>query len=164
MRWSKKNDLLHVVRASAGEQARDGECPSATAGAKRDLSPLNGRIKGERAALLVRKSRHVWRGVGCRWFAERIGRSGEDRFSSLGPDERLGVGVMGFDEHLDGRCKLGDAAKRAATDVLHRRLGEAAFHDAQPRAMRRREVDVEARAFSEPASNQLGISAVLRVP
>ena len=50
--------------------------------------------------------------------------------------------------------QLRHAAKGAATDLLHRQVGEPAFDETQPRAIRRREVDVEARAFGEPVSDQ----------
>lgn len=52
------------------------------------------------------------------------------------------------------RFELGDAAERPATDLLHREFVEPPFHEAEPRALRRGEVDVEAWAFGEPILDQ----------
>ena len=82
------------------------------------------------------------------------GDAGEDLIGALGPDKRLWIGLMGLDELLNGRFELGDAAERAATDLLHRELGEPAFHEAEPRPIRWCEVDVETRAFGEPVLDE----------
>ena len=82
------------------------------------------------------------------------GDARQDLIGALRPDERLRVGLMGLDELLDGRFELGHTAERAATDLLHRELGKPAFDEAEPRAVRRGEVDVEARTFGEPVPNQ----------
>ncbi len=39
---------------------------------------------------------------------------------------------MRIDERLNGRLELRHTAKRAAADLLHRQLGEPAFHEAEP--------------------------------
>src|SRR5215210_43591 len=79
--------------------------------------------------------------------------AGQDLIGTLGPDERLRIGLVGVDELLDGRFELGDTAERAATDLLHGELGEPAFDEAEPRAIGRGEVDVETRAFGEAAAD-----------
>jgi hypothetical protein len=61
---------------------------------------------------------------------------------------------MGVDEFLDCGLELGDAAECPTPNLLHRELGEPAFHEAQPRAVGGGEVLVKARAFREPVSDQ----------
>ena len=63
---------------------------------------------------------------------------------------------MGRYELLDRRLELGHAAERPAPDLFHRQLGEPAFHQTEPGAVRGREMDMEARAFGEPISDQRG--------
>jgi len=61
---------------------------------------------------------------------------------------------MRVDEFLNAGLELRDAAIRAAADLLHGQLGEPPFDEAQPRAVRRRVVHLEARTFREPIANQ----------
>jgi hypothetical protein len=85
------------------------------------------------------------------------GNAGQYLVGTLGPDERLRIGLMCLDELLAGRFELRDTAERATTNPLHRELDEPAFHEAEPRAIRRGEVDVEARAtISRPFSTSSG--------
>jgi hypothetical protein len=87
----------------------------------------------------------------------QLGDSGfarQDLVGTLGPHERLWIGLMGFDEGLDRRFELGHAAEGPAPDLFHRQLGEPAFHQVEPRAVGRREMHMKARAFGEPVSDQ----------
>ena len=61
---------------------------------------------------------------------------------------------MRVDKFLDAGFQLCDAAIGAATDLFHGQLGEPPFDEAQPRAVGRREVDMESRTFGEPVSDQ----------
>src|SRR5215210_3035137 len=79
--------------------------------------------------------------------------AGQDLIGTLGPDERLRIGLVGVDELLNGRFELRNTAERASTDLLHRELGKPALDEAEPRPIGRGEMDVETRAFGEPVSD-----------
>jgi hypothetical protein len=55
------------------------------------------------------------------------GDAGEDLVGGLGPDEGLGLGVVDVDDFADRLLEPGDAAVRAAADLLLRELGEPAL-------------------------------------
>ena len=65
--------------------------------------------------------------------------------------------MMRGDEFANRGLQLRDAAMGAATELFVRQLGEPALDEVQPRPVRRREVDVKARALREPVSDQRGL-------
>ena len=63
----------------------------------------------------------------------------EDLISALGPDEGLRIGVMRLDELVNRGLELGDTAEGDAADLLDGEFGKPPFHEADPRAVGRRE-------------------------
>ena len=77
----------------------------------------------------------------------------ENLISGFGPNEGLRIGVMRIDKFANRRLQLGHAAVDAAPQLFVGERSEPALDQVQPRAVRRREVDVEARPLREPISN-----------
>ena len=71
------------------------------------------------------------------------GDTREDLVRTLGPHEGLGLFVADVDEFPDGAFELAHTAVRAPPNLFGRQFSEPAFHEVQPRTVRRREVDVE---------------------
>ena len=75
-----------------------------------------------------------------------ISRDGlEDGIGCLGPDEGLGLVIVGLDEGGDIGLELIDAAMDAALDLLIGEQREPAFDLVEPGGAGRREVEVIAR-------------------
>lgn len=89
-------------------------------------------------------------------MAEPLDR-GEDVVGSLGPAERLWVGVVSVDEGADVAFEgLGRAVDTAA-DLLIGEHGEEPFDLIDPGCAGRREVSVPARTFGQPVADRLGL-------
>ena len=74
---------------------------------------------------------------------------------------RRRLGVTRGDELADGGFELGDAAVRAAAELLVREFSEPALDEVQPGAIgRRREVDVKAGPLREPVPIEKSIGRV----
>ena len=65
--------------------------------------------------------------------------------------------MMRRNEFSNGRLQLRHTAMNTSTQLFVGELGEPALHEVQPRPIRRREVDVKARALREPMSNHRGL-------
>jgi len=63
---------------------------------------------------------------------------------------------MRIDEFTNRGFQLGDAAVCTSAQLLVRQLGKPALDEIKPRPIRRREVDMEARALGQPIANQGG--------
>src|SRR5215471_5354116 len=74
----------------------------------------------------------------------------EDGISALGPDERLGLGIVGLNESGDVGLEVLDTAMDAALDLLVGEQREPAFDLIKPGGAGRREVQVTARVAGEP--------------
>src|SRR6516164_8278116 len=74
----------------------------------------------------------------------------EDGIGCLGPDEGLGLVIVGLDEGGDIGPELIDAAMDAALDLLIGEQREPAFDLVEPGGAGRREVEVIARVAGEP--------------
>ena len=74
----------------------------------------------------------------------------EDGIGCLGPDERLGVVIVGLNKGSDIGFELIDAAMDAALDLLVGEQREPAFDLVEPGGAGRREVEVVARVAGEP--------------
>ena len=74
----------------------------------------------------------------------------EDGIGCLGPDEWLGVVIVGLNEGSDIGLELIDAAMDAALDLLVGEQREPAFDLVEPGGAGRREVEVVARVAGEP--------------
>ena len=79
---------------------------------------------------------------------------GEDLVGGLGPDERLRVLVVDVEVAEDGRLELGGAAMRAAADLLLGEEREEGLDEVDPGRSGRREVEMVARVFGQPAMDQ----------
>ncbi len=75
---------------------------------------------------------------------------GQDLFGGGGPDEGLGVGVVGGQVGLDCGDQVGDGLEDAAADCFVVEFAEPAFDHVQPGARGRGEVQVKARVFGQP--------------
>ena len=73
----------------------------------------------------------------------------EDGIGCLGPDEGLGLVIVGLDEGGDIGLELIDAAMDAALDLLIGEQREPAFDLVEPGGAGRREVEVVARVAGE---------------
>ena len=62
--------------------------------------------------------------------------------------------MVGVDELPDRRLEFADAAVRATTELFVRQFGEPAFDEVEPRAIRRRKVDVEPLPLREPVADE----------
>ena len=69
----------------------------------------------------------------------------------FGPDEWLGVLVVGFDEGIDVLAELGDGSERGAVQRLSLQDREPDFDLVEPGGPRRREVETHVRMTFEPA-------------
>ena len=69
----------------------------------------------------------------------------------FGPDEWLGVLVVGFDEGIDVLAELGDGSERGAVQRLSLQDREPDFDLVEPGGPRRREVEMHVRMTFEPA-------------
>lgn len=69
----------------------------------------------------------------------------KDVVRALRPYERLRSVVMRVEERLNRTLEFGDAAMRAASQLLRRQFGEPPFDEIEPGAVGRREVHMEAR-------------------
>src|SRR5918994_2325365 len=87
----------------------------------------------------------------------KSGDSGGDLISGLRPDERLRLLVRDREIVRDRGLELAGAAMRATPDLLLRQGREPALDQIHPRRPGRREVQVEARMPSQPATNQRGL-------
>src|SRR6516225_8980907 len=86
----------------------------------------------------------------------------QDGLHRCGPDERLGLGIVGRDEVVDGFDQLGDAAEGATAESFPGQFAEPALDQVEPRAGCRREVKVEALMGQEPLSDlRMTMSAVV---
>ena len=74
----------------------------------------------------------------------------EDGISALGPDERLGLGIVGLNESGDVGLEVLDTAMDAALDLLVGEQREPAFDLIKPGGAGRCEVQVTARVAGEP--------------
>ena len=74
----------------------------------------------------------------------------EDGIGALGPDERLGVGIVGLNESGDIGFELLDTAMDAALDLLVGEQREPAFDLIKPGGAGRRKMHVIARVAGEP--------------
>src|SRR5215469_6322876 len=74
----------------------------------------------------------------------------EDGIGALGPDKRLGVGIMGLNESGDVGLEFLDTAMDAALDLLVGEQREPAFDLNKPRAAGRRKMPVMAWVAGEP--------------
>ena len=74
----------------------------------------------------------------------------KDGIGSLGPDERLGVVIVGLNKGCDIGLELIDAAMDAALDLLVGEQREPAFDLVEQGGAGRREVEVVARVAGEP--------------
>jgi len=81
----------------------------------------------------------------------------EDGIGCLGPDERLGVVIVGLNKGSDIGFELIDAAMDAALDLLVGEQREPAFDLVEPGGAGRREVEVVARLAGEPGFDDLGM-------
>src|SRR4029453_11413959 len=88
----------------------------------------------------------------------------QDLVRGLGPNEGRGPVVRELDVPPNGGFQLPRAAMDAAADLLLRQRSEPALDQVDPRAPRRREVDMEARMPRQPAVDQrcLGRAGVAR--
>ena len=80
----------------------------------------------------------------------------EDVVGVGGPDERLGVMVVGLDEAVDRSLQVDDRAEHTALEPPPGELGEEGLDGVQPRARGRREVERETRMAGEPGAD-LGV-------
>src|SRR5262249_45642379 len=78
----------------------------------------------------------------------------QDLVGGLDPHERLGVLVVNRDEQPEGILQLAGAAVGSSPDLFFGQDREPAFDLVDPRAIRRRVVEFEARMAEQPASNQ----------
>src|SRR5215469_10086092 len=78
----------------------------------------------------------------------------EDGISALGPDERLGIGVVRVNESGDVSFELLDTAMDAALDLLVGEQREPAFDLIKPGGAGRCEVHVIARVAGEPSPDR----------
>ena len=78
----------------------------------------------------------------------------EDGIGGLGPDERLGVVIVGLDEGGDVGLQFLDAAMNAALDLFVGEQREPAFNLVQPGSAGRREVQVIARVAGQPGPDR----------
>ena len=69
----------------------------------------------------------------------------QDVVGGLGPRKGLGVGIAYLDEAADVLLELYDAEVRSAFDLLLGEMSKPALDLIEPRAIGRREVEVEAR-------------------
>ena len=77
--------------------------------------------------------------------------AGEDVVCGLGPQEWLGLEVSDLDEPADVFFELSRAEVRSALDHLLGEVSEPALDLVEPRAIGRREVEVEPRMPGKPA-------------
>src|SRR6266571_6859391 len=96
-------------------------------------------------------------GMGVEGALREASDAGEDLVRGLGPDERLGFGVVDVDEFSDRLLQLRNATVTATTDLLSRQLGEPALNEIEPGAVGRGEVDVEAWPLGEPVTDDRGL-------
>ena len=82
--------------------------------------------------------------------------AGEDVVRALGPHERLGRFVAHVDEVPNGPLQLADTAMHPAPKLFRRQFAKPPLDQIQPRAVRRREMDVESRALGQPGANERG--------
>ncbi len=75
----------------------------------------------------------------------------EDGLDGGGPDEGLGVGVVGGEERFDRRDEVGDAVEDGAADGLVGEFAKPVLDEVEPGAPGRGEVQVEARVPGEPS-------------
>jgi len=90
----------------------------------------------------------------------KSGNARQDLVRVLAPHEGLGLFVADVDELPDGALELAHTAGRAAPNLFGGQFSEPPFDEVQPRAVRRREVDVDRGRLA----NQVRMSGVLWVP
>ena len=74
-----------------------------------------------------------------------------DGIGAFGPDERLGIGIMGLNESGDVDLEFLDTAMDAALDLLVGEQPKPAFDLVKPGGAGRREMQVIARVAGEPS-------------
>jgi hypothetical protein len=78
------------------------------------------------------------------------------------PDEGLGIAVVIPDEESDGLFQFPGGTIGAATQLFVGQRSEPSFHQVDPRRRGRREVQMEARPFRQPVTDQPGfVSSVV---
>ena len=93
---------------------------------------------------ILRGSRNKLHGLCVQRALFKASDARQDLVGGFGPHERLRILVVGgVDELPDRRLEFADAAVRATTELFVRQFGEPAFDEGEPRAIRRRKVDVD---------------------
>ena len=87
----------------------------------------------------------------------KSGNARQDLVGAFGPHEGLGLLVADVDELPDGALELAHTAVRAAPNLFGRQFPEPPLDEVQPRAVRRREVDVKPWALGQPGANERGL-------
>src|SRR5215468_2093900 len=72
----------------------------------------------------------------------------------FGPNEGPGILVVNCDVLADGCFQFFDAAENAPANALVGKFGKPALHQVDPRTVGGSEVEMEARPFGEPFSDQ----------
>ena len=80
--------------------------------------------------------------------------TGEDLVRGAGPDEGLGMFVVNIEVFADGGLQFSHAAEYAATNPFVGDFSEPTLHQVDPGTVSGREVDMEARSFRKPVSDE----------